>query len=250
MTTYSALNVSPTNDPYYTVKLEIQRDVEAFTSDFDEWHDMLENSNTWQNREFKDLTDALKQQYKSINKKLKEVSKTIAAVESDRTNYASISTQELQDRKSFIGDMKTTINDYRGKMQSEKTRDILNQHKREYEQSKVETAQQRFSRIRNDEFIADHSQVQQQEEKQQDEILDDMKQTLKRLGVHANTINVELESQSKLLDEVDEEMDITKDRLTRLTQKLDALMGNSNTKKILLIVILVIILVVLIYFMF
>merc|ERR1712079_462219 len=95
-----------------------------------------------------------------------------------------------------------------------------------------------------------HQQEQQLEEKKQDEILDDMHATLKRLGVHANTINVEMESQMKLLDEVDEEMTITGDRLTRLTQKLDDLMGQSNSKKICLIIFLIVVLITLLYFTF
>merc|ERR1712110_1410167 len=107
---------------------------------------------------------------------------------------------------------------------------------------KIESPQQRFSRLQNDESIRQHHEEQQQEHKEQDVILDDMHQTLKRLGVHANTINVEIDSQMKLLDEVDEEMTITGDRLTRLTQKLDDLMGQSNSKKICLIVIFVMIL--------
>jgi len=178
------------------------------------------------------------------------LSKSIEMVESDRNGFASISTQDLNERKSFVKDMKSAITDCRSKMQSEKTRDIIAQHKKDFEQNKIETPQQRFSRIQNDEHIERHSQEQQQELKQQDIVLDDMKQTLQRLGVHANTINVEIESQTKLLDEVDEEMTITGDRLTRLTGKLDQLLGNSNSKKIGLIVLLVIILVVLIYFMF
>ena len=211
---------------------------------------MLENTNTFQNRLFKDRTESLKSQYKSINRSLKELTKTIETVELNRNNYSSISTQELNDRKSFIKDMKRTINDYRTKMQSDKTREIINQHKREYEESKKETAQERFNRIKNNEYIEQHQKSQEQELKEQDIILDDMHETLKRLGVHANTINVEIESQTALLDEVDEEMNITQDRLTRLTVKLDELMGNSNSKKIILIIILIIILVVMFYFMF
>merc|ERR1712062_96125 len=154
----------------------------------------------------------------------------------------SITNQDLQERKSFVRDMKSAITDCRDKMQSEKTRDIIDQHKQEYQASKRESVQERFTRRENDHHIDRHVQEQKVEEKKQDEILDDMHATLKRLGVHANTINVEIDSQMKLLDEVEEEMDITKDRLTRLTAKLDDLMGQSNSKKICLIVILVMIL--------
>eukprot|EP01083_Nonionella_stella_P043132 116417_1 len=241
---YSALGANKSNDPYYSQKNGIQQSVERFTTDFDTWHDMLENTNTHQNQKFKQLTDSLKAQYKQINRSLKELSKA--------NNSASnaISSQELNERKSFVKDMKTVITECRGTMQSDKTRDIIQQHKEEKAKAMKENPQQRFSRMRNDESIADHKEVQRQEYKEQDVILTDMHDTLKRLGVHANTINVEIESQTQLLDEVDEEMTITGDRLSRLTNKLDTLMGHSNTKKILLIVILVIILIVLIYFMF
>ena len=251
MSSYSALgqNLNGT-DPYYSFKNDIQVAISSFTRDFDSWHDMLENTNTFQNRDFKELTESLKSQYKSINRSLKELTKTIETVESNRNNYSSITTQELNDRKSFIKDMKTTINDYRSKMQSDKTREIINQHKREFEEKKKETAQEKFSRLENDRYIENHQLSQEQELKEQDVILDDMHETLKRLGVHANTINVEIKSQTALLDEVDEEMNITQDRLTRLTVKLDELMGNSNSKKIILIIILIIILVVMFYFMF
>merc|ERR1712129_429613 len=167
-----------------------------------------------------------------------------------RSGFASISTKDLNDRKSFVKDMKSAILDCRNKMQSQKTRDIINQHKTEKMSQKIESPQQRVSRIQNDEYIRHHHAEQQQEEKKQDVILDDMHQTLKRLGVHANTINVEIESQTKLLEEVDEEMTITGDRLSRLEKKLDQLLGNSNSKKICLIVLLIVILVVMIYFMF
>ena len=250
MSSYTAFDNGGNSDPYYSTKNDIQAAVERFTNNFDSWDNMLENTNTYQNKSFKELTDSLKLQYKQINRSLKELSKTISTVESNRGNFASITNQDLQDRKSFVRDMKSAITDCRDKMQSSKTRDIIDQHKREYQATKQETAQERFSRHQNDHHIERHVQQQQLEEKKQDEILDDMHSTLKRLGVHANTINVEIDSQMALLEDVEEQMDVTGDRLTRLTQKLDDLMGQSNSKKICLIVVLIAILVVLLYFMF
>jgi len=232
------------------IKSDIQTAVERFTSDLDAWEDMLENTNTHQNRSFKERTDSLKAQYKQINRSLKELAKTNEAVEANRAGFASIRDQDLSERKRFVSDMKSAIANCRAKMQSEKTRSIIEQHKRDFGASQRVSVQERFQRKENERHIEDHQQQQKHEEKQQDEILDDMHQTLKRLGVHANTINLEIESQTQLLDEVDDEMTITGDRLSRLTNKLDALMGHSNSKKIGLIVILIIVLCVMIYFMF
>merc|ERR1719464_154312 len=205
---YSALGNNG-GDPYLSIKSDIQAAVERFTSDLDAWEDMLENTNTHQNRSFKERTDSLKAQYKQINRSLKELAKTNTAVEANRANFASISNADLSDRKRFVSDMKSAIGICRAKMQSEKTRGIIEQHKHEFNASQRVSVQDRFQRKENENHIEHHHQQQQQEEKQQDEILGDMHQTLKRLGVHANTINLEIESQTVLLQEVDDEMTIT-----------------------------------------
>lgn len=115
---------------------------------------------------------------------------------------------------------------------------------------KEETVEQRRGRFENQEFINNQVEQAQVERKDQDEYLDDMLHTIKRLGVHGREIDIELKEQNKMLDEVNEEMDTAMARLNRLSKGVDKLLKGSTTKKIAVIIILLIILVLLIYFMF
>merc|ERR1712173_165421 len=101
---------------------------------------------------------------------------------------------------------------------------------------------------RNDAMIATYRQQQELEINQQDEILDEMSEGLKRLGLIGDTIQVELKEQETMLDEVDEQMDEAKVRLIVLTAKVDKILGRSDKKRLGLICMLVLILVLLVYF--
>jgi len=122
--------------------------------------------------------------------------------------------------------------------------------KKELAKVPEESQKELASRVANDEFISNRMEVVQTEVKEQDAILDDMLSTLKRLGVHGDTINLELDEQNTMLNEVNDEMDTVMGRIKHLTDKLDRLMNFSMGKKVVIIVLLLIILVVMIYFMF
>jgi len=146
--------------------------------------------------------------------------------------------------------MTDVLESCRENMTSDRTKQIVERHKQELEKRNVETAMERAGRVANQDMITERSTQMQTNQVEQDEILDDMLQTLKRLGVQGHAITVEIEEQNVLLDDIGSEMDTTQNRIAKLTQKLDALMGHSENKKICLIVILVVVLVVMIYFIF
>eukprot|EP01084_Bolivina_argentea_P218073 370141_1 len=247
---YSSVSRSDIDDPYYLVKTDIQQATHRFTSEFDRWNDMLEHTNTATNDHFKPLTESLKSQYKTINRSLKELGKSIQSIESKPNHFLSISQQEIDIRKQFVTDMKLTLTDCRNVIQSSKTKDIMNKHKSEYESMMYKSKQRQ--KERNLDYVNNnrHMRQQQMERKEQDSILEGMHSVLQRLGVHAHTINTEISSQIKSMDEIDSEMEITHSRLTRLTNKLDDLMEHSNSKKGCMIIILVGILMLLLYFIF
>mmetsp|Transcript_49358 Transcript_49358/g.44173 ORF Transcript_49358/g.44173 Transcript_49358/m.44173 type:complete len:107 (-) Transcript_49358:129-449(-) len=85
--------------------------------------------------------------------------------------------------------------------------------------------------------------------KDQDEIVEDMLTTIKRLNVHADDINVHIEEDNKILDELYNDMEIQENRIQKGILKLDKLL-NTKSKKYAIIIILLIVLFVLMYFMF
>jgi len=240
--------IGDVDDPFQITKGKIQNAVQEFTVEFERWNDMLETTNTAASQEFSNLTDELRQTYKDIKKALKEMEKSIEYVQ--KTPNMGVSTAETSKRTAFVEEMKRTIEDCRLKIASDRTKQIVEKHKREMEQRNTESAMERAGRVINQTIIDSQSTQMQTQRAEQEEILGDMLQTLRVLGVQGHAITTEIEEQNVLLDEIGSEMDTTQDRIARLTQKLDALMGHSESKKICVIIILVIVLVVMIYFMF
>jgi len=196
------------------------------------------------------MTENLKLQYKAIKSALQKCQETVQKVESNRASYPGITQNELDGRNKFVKEMKQVIDNCRNDIQSEKTQAIIEKHKKELAKVPEESQKELASRVANDEFISNRMEVVQTEVKEQDAILDDMLSTLKRLGVHGDTINLELDEQNTMLNEVNDEMDTVMGRIKHLTDKLDRLMNFSMGKKVVIIVLLLIILVVMIYFMF
>merc|ERR1719192_2005855 len=132
-------------------------------------------------------------------------------------------------------------------MKSPSTRDKLDRDKREIE-ARQGGMEEEFKS--NDQMISSYRQQQKMEIHAQDEILDEMTEGLKRLGLIGDTIQVELKEQEGMLNEVDEQMDEAKDRLTVLTAKVDKILGQSQKKRMGLICFLMMILILLLYFSF
>ena len=87
--------------------------------------------------------------------------------------------------------------------------------------------------------------------RQQDEQLEDIEQAVTRLGRVGLTIHEELETQGRMLDELDEDVDTTHSRL-KATQKkvLDVIRKSGTNTQLGVIAFLVIVLVVLAVFAF
>ena len=92
-------------------------------------------------------------------------------------------------------------------------------------------------------------QEHKQEIKQQDEIVEDMLTTIKRLNVHAGNINIHIQEDNEILEDINNEIQLSSTRMEKATLKLDKLI-NTKSKKCTIIIVLLIILMVLIYFCF
>jgi chromosome segregation ATPase len=252
MSLYSALGdlTSSSEDPWPKAKAEVRRAIQRYMTDFDTWNDMLETTNTAENEKFMPLMRSLKKQYKGLSGALTQLSKSLAQVRANPSEYPEISPNELAERDGWISSMKTTIDDYRKKMTSEHVKNRVASDKQKKKDKETETPLEKAGRQYNDELLGGHQRQQHVERDVQDNIMDDMLHTLKRLNVHGNLISVELEEQSRIMDDIDEEMDQADSTLRTLTGRLDQLLGHSENKKIALIVLLVIVLVVMVYFMF
>lgn len=96
----------------------------------------------------------------------------------------------------------------------------------------------------NDDFIGSQKQALKTNMAQQDVLLEDLDQSVVRLGKMGETINTELKEQSRLLDHLDDEMDDAGNKMGFVQAKLSKLLKTKDGCQIWAIVILTVILVI------
>jgi len=232
-------------DPYYGKKREADSKLFALENDFEQWRHLLETTNTAKTAKFSTLTQNVKSQIKEVSKMVKDLKKSIDSA-------SGLNSNESQKRRSDVGDISKRVSSMKQMMTSEKTKEKVANDRRELLNSNAakRSPWDRDEEVSNEVTLTNFRSNQEMIHREQDEVLDDMLGSLKRLGMMGNVIEVELEEQNELLDEIDDDMDHAQSRLDAMTAKLDKILGHSDGKKWCIIMVLVITLGIMIYFMF
>lgn len=240
----------PPRDPFYVVKEKVQDLIGTLTVEFDRWKEALETTNTATNRDFPTLTQSIKVAVKKLNIDLNDLAQTITIVSSNRARFRDIDDKELDSRKKFVNDMKALVSDVEETLASVRTKAKLERDNREnlfaQENAQKRSARQREQEAAGNEFLENKQQQQVAVVHQQDAVLDDMSAALERLGAMSSTINTELQVHNEMLTAMDEEMDATQNTMTKVLRKIDKLLGQSDTGRMLCILFLFICVIVLI----
>jgi len=231
-------------DPYYGRKREADSKLFALENDFEQWRHLLETTNTAKTANFSSLTSKVKGQIKEVSKMVKELKKSV--------DSASLSNTDATKRRSDVGDISKRVSSMKSMMTSEKTKEKVANDRRELLNSNAakRSPWERDDTVDNEVTLANFRQNQEMVHKEQDEALDDMLGSLKRLGMMGDVIQQTIEEDIELLEEMDEDMDHAQNRLDVMSAKLDKILGHSDGKKWCIIMVLVITLGVMIYFMF
>jgi syntaxin 6 len=245
-------------DPFYVVKEEVQQSVNGVTTLYDRWQELLRSTNTAQNDEFKWTTNQLKTGIRSIEWDLQDLEETIGIVESNRQRF-KLDQAEVENRKKFITETKSTIKKMKDDLNNVSTKGKMDNDQRAslMTQKKTKDSKDRFSRLDdalqqdNDNFIGGHHQQQEQIILQQDEDLDALSHTVTTLGRMGEAIHVELGQQSRILDDLDGEVNKTSGRLGNVMRRLNKLLESTNDRvQWCIIIVLILILIGLVVIVF
>ncbi|KAG1695002.1 hypothetical protein DVH05_020932 [Phytophthora capsici] len=100
----------------------------------------------------------------------------------------------------------------------------------------------------DDDYVADQRRAQQVERQKQDESLDELHSAVKRLGDMSISISTELDTQNKMLDDLNDDTDKAKQALEVVTKQTQELIKQSGgMKNFIVIIVLVFILLLLTY---
>ncbi|KAI8913236.1 t-SNARE [Gorgonomyces haynaldii] len=214
------------DDPFDVVKREVE-------SSLSQTQELLSQ---WQKDNDKGLQNDIRDILRNIAADLDELEDTIKIVVSNPQKFR-LDNSKIQERKQFVANGRKQVENIKAALSNPARQALLGQKKPETNQKYIEREEQ-------------HQQMLMQN---QDRQMEEVAVTVRNLGEVARVMGDELDDQARLLDEVDEHVERTQNRLDDSMQRIkDFIKANADTKQQWticgLIVVLVILLVLILSF--
>ncbi|XP_064942504.1 syntaxin-61-like isoform X1 [Musa acuminata AAA Group] len=247
--------MTPAQDPFYVVKEEIQESINKLQVTFQQWEQTPSNTG-----ESVHLTKQLVVSCESIEWQVDELDMAIAVAVRDPAWYG-LDEVELEKHRRWtstaryqVGNIRKTVETGKEKQNSfslgtngvrKELMGLPNDHASQAGRSNNYINQD------NDDFISSESVQQLLLIKKQDEELDELSASVRRIGDVGLTIHDELVGQGKLLDEFGMEMETTSNRLDFVQKKVAKVMKKAGAKgQIMMIAFLIILFIILLFLVF
>lgn len=232
---------SSPQDPFYIVREEIQGSISKLQTSFHRWEQVA--SNTGENVH---LTKELLTSCESIEWQVDELEKTITVASRDPAYYG-LDEVELARRRNWIGSARNQVGTVRIAVEKGKSSSAMSRHQDLTATSRTN----HYSSQDNDDYIDSESDRQQLLMRQQDDELDELSESVIRIGSVGLTIHEELSGQERIINELSLEMETTSNRLDFVQKKIGAVMKKAGIKgQIMLILFLVVLFIVLFVLVF
>jgi len=234
------------HDPFYVVKDDLAGKVEEIEGQRTRFSSLLWETNTATSAEFKEAKRTLNRGVREAEIQLKDLELTVKYVERDRSQFAHIDDRELEERKKFVAGAWSTLGLAREAIAGDKTRQKLQAD----EAAHVAETQGAYG-AKTDIEMANTNYIHQQHGKtrqilqEQDENLEQLDGAVDRVHRMANEIHGELKTQSRLIGDLETELDETTEKMNFVMGKLAKLLKTKDTCQLLTIVLLTVVLVVL-----
>jgi len=235
-------------DPFYVVKEKVQVQIRNLRIDFDRWKDLFETVDTTSNAEFKSKNNSVRVIIKDLKARVNDLKKTIQIVEQNRPSFPDIDDDELNKRKKFVSEAKNVMEEVVNVITSQRTKDKMNADKTGSTAPPPPMSLEEKQRNEQErDYVETRANAQSQVQEEQDVVLTDMHEALKRLGDIAVTMDTELDTQNNMLDDWKGEMDDTQGDVDSVNAKLEKLLKSSDKGKLCCILMLFVIVVVLFF---
>ncbi|KAK5803309.1 hypothetical protein PVK06_030954 [Gossypium arboreum] len=237
--------MSKAQDPFYIVKEEIQDSIDKLQSSFHQWERVPGGTG-----EQVHLTKELLANCESIAWQVDELAKAISVAARDPSWYG-INEVELENRRRWTSNARLQVADVKRTIGAGKENDnsasVIRRELMRLPNSQQPDISDHYSAKNNDDFVASESDRQMLLLKQQDEELDELSTSVKRIGGVGLTIHEELLAQEKILDELGTEMDSTKNRLDFVQKKMGMVMKKAGAKGQIMIIIFLLVLFIILF---
>mmetsp|Transcript_58404 Transcript_58404/g.94479 ORF Transcript_58404/g.94479 Transcript_58404/m.94479 type:complete len:246 (-) Transcript_58404:34-771(-) len=221
-------------DPFDVARDEVESAVKRVRHMHKEWLRLLDAENTAESRRFQDLHTELAGELQQLGYDLGEVDRSIQAVEQQRERF-HLSDAQLATRKDFLAASTAAQKEVQGSMAGQAARSKMEEDRKRVLLSRQSQAQeQQQSRLAQESkaFHEEQRLLQRQLLASQEDELEALERGTQRLGQVAYTINGELESQQKMLDDLNEDIGREMERMDVVTKGMGALLKTSNKGQI------------------
>nr|XP_040039272.1 syntaxin-6 [Gasterosteus aculeatus aculeatus] len=218
-------------DPFFVVKGEVQKAVNAAQSLHHRWSELLQEGGGASKEEMDWTTNELRNSLRSIEWDLEDLDETISIVESNPKKF-NLDAAELSKRKAFITTTKQTVKDMKEQMSSPTAASVDRKNTQALlgdrgAQGPIwQPGPDKYGRLdrqlqnANSHFIEEQQGQQQLMAEQQDEQLELVSGTIGVLKNMSERIGMELDEQSVMLDDFTHEVDSSQSRLDNVMKKL------------------------------
>lgn len=232
-----------THDPFYVVKDEVTLKLSEIEKKKSRFVTLLWESNTSSSVEFKESRKTLKTEIRACDAQLKDLELTVSYVEKDRSAFSHIDDRELEERKKFVATAREAVSSAKEALASARS-------KIEEDDAKALSAERYGAKtdieMANTDFIHRQHAATRTIMAEQDENLEQLDGAVDRVHRMAEEIHGELKSQSRLIGDLEQEMDETTDKMNFVMGKLAKLLKTKDTCQLWTIVILTVVLIIMI----
>ena len=243
------LMASAGGDPFHVVKDELVVKLRSIDGRVAQFTTLLYGSGTThQNPRFREAKKAVAKEVRAAEAQLRDLALTVEYVERDRAAFAHIDDEELDTRRAFVDKAKRDVAASRDAVAGPRARaKIESDEKAALQQQHGSYDASGDLEMQNTAFIhSSHARVSATLQ-EQDEGLEQLDGAVDRIHGMASEIHGELSSQSRMLDDMEGELDETTEKMNFVMGKLSKLLKTKDTCQIWTVIILVLVLVLLVF---
>eukprot|EP01038_Epipyxis_sp_PR26KG_P011474 gene11474-15368_t len=245
------MSKSDNPDPFYSVRDNVNSQIEKIKIKHEKFQDLLRNTDTSTNLEFKDLRKNIVKDLRSVDKDLTGLKGAVDMIEKNRSKFPHIKDNELNSRKRFVEDSQNSIQTIKSSMDSNIVRrkieeDANGPGNSSYGKSNDPNSSAGLRRAENSNFIRDQKLQTQQLIEQQDNNVELLGKSVDKLGQIAIEINTEVKEQNVLLDHLEGDIEKASDKMNTVQGALEKLLKTKDGCQIWTVVILAGILILLV----
>lgn len=236
-----------THDPFYVVKDDLATKLQEIEKQRTRFTTLLWETNTAASSQFKEAKRMFNRSIREADAQLKDLELTIGYVERDRAAFAHIDDRELDERRRFVTGARSAISQARESIAGEKTREKLQADETaQIARTQGDLGAKTDIEMANTNYI--HNQQGQTRHilQEQDENLEQLDGAVDRVHRIATEIHGELKTQSRLIGDLENELDETTEKMNFVMGKLAKLLKTKDSCQLLTIVLLTVVLIILV----